>query len=221
MEARAAEPVRSVRAWRRVRDWLATNFPEGHSLLAPGANDDAIQRLESAIGMALPASWVALLKENNGQLEQDDPGLFGAWTFLSTGMIAREWRSREDVRGKAAPSLLYRASYTSEPPDSIEEVYTSAGWIPVAKEPMEGNYIGLDFNPGPAGSPGQVINFGRDEDKKCVLLPGLVDLLEWLADRYESGDFLIYRVDGRFVVSCSDERLSTVLMEAAARRGER
>jgi cell wall assembly regulator SMI1 len=194
------------------------NLPEGQALLAPGATDDAIQRLQSIIGVSLPTAWVALLKENNGQLEDDDPGLLGGWVFLSTEAIAREWKSWEAVRTKASPSLLYNASYTSEPPSAIEEVYTSAGWIPLAKEPMEGNYVGLDFDPGPAGHVGQVINFGRDEDQKSVLVPGSVYLLEWLADCYESGEIVISREDGGLTLTCSHERLSTALMQAAAHR---
>ena len=51
----------------------------------------------------------------------------------------------------------------------------------------EGNHIGVDLNPGPAGTVGQVINFGRDEEKKHVLFPCVVALVEWLAEAIEAG----------------------------------
>lgn len=213
---------RTLAAWKRIKGWLGTHFQDGLALLSTGATVAELSELEETIGRALPDCWRRLLLENNGQVIEDDPGLFGGWSFLSTKLIAREWKNWTSIRAKAQPSLLYGARFTAEPPDAIEETYTDNGWIPIAKEPMEGNYIGLDYNPGPAGQSGQVINFGRDEDEKHVLAPAFPDLLEWLASAYEAGRITIERVDDRYVASCDNERLTIVLTEdRAARLGNR
>lgn len=199
-------------AWRRVTTWLSRTFPEGHALLAPGATEAQLRELEATTGRSLPEGWAQLWRENNGQTAADDPGLFAGWTFLSTEAIIREWNNWAALRSKAAPALMYGSAYISEPADAIQEVYSDGGWIPVAKEPMEGNYVGMDFNPGAAGRAGQIINFGRDEDEKRVLATSLPDLIEWVADACESGRIVVEEVDGRYILSCENERLSTALM---------
>jgi hypothetical protein len=59
--------------------------------------------------------------------------------------------------------------------------------MPLWKEPLEGNYLGVDMAPGVQGHEGQVINFGRDEDVKAVLADSLAEVLEWLAVQAENG----------------------------------
>ena len=72
-------------------------------------------------------------------------------------------------------------------------MYASPGWIPFASD-SGGNCLGIDLDPGPTGTRGQVINFGRDEDEKFVLAPSMNEFLEWFADQLESGNFLIREV---------------------------
>lgn len=211
----AARGTKVVAAWRRVRAWLAAEFPEGYALLAPGATKQQLARLEATLGRRLPPDWSQLLAENNGQSVEDEPGLFGGWTFLSTEMAAREWQTWQAIRAEAPPSLMYSASYSSEPEEAIEELYSDGGWLPVAKEPMESNYLGLDFSPGPKGTPGQVINFGRDEDDKRVLMPGLGSLVEWLAARCEAGEISVDRTGEPARLWCRGGRLPTALADAA------
>ena len=53
------------------------------------------------------------------------------------------------------------------------------------------HYVGVDLEPGPRGTTGQVINFGRDELDKFVLFGSVVELLEWLAEEFERGRFVL------------------------------
>lgn len=112
------------------------------------------------------------------------------------------WRYAEDdptVGGN--PAIL--ATMASVPPQWIKTVYACKGWVPLLSD-RTGNYVGVDLDPGPNGSLGQVIVFGRDFDRKCVLwmgdgeggwgkwLAAFVDELQsgegWEADKTASSD---------------------------------
>lgn len=91
----------------------------------------------------------------------------------------------------------------SVPPQWIKTVYACKGWIPLLSD-RTGNYVGVDLDPGANGAWGQVIVFGRDFDRKCVLwngdgeggwgkwLAAFVDELQsgegWEADKTASSD---------------------------------
>jgi hypothetical protein len=112
------------------------------------------------------------------------------------------WRAAEhDPMAGTNPAVL--ATMASVPPGWIKCVYACRGWLPLLSD-RTGNYVGVDLDPGPGGSWGQVIVFGRDFDRKCVLWRGegeggwgkwfasVVDELEsgegWEADKSNSSD---------------------------------
>lgn len=57
---------------------------------------------------------------------------------------------------------------------------------------LGGNHIGVDLNPGPAGTRGQVIVFGPDDEFHSVLALGWGQFLTDLAGELEAGN---YRLD--------------------------
>lgn len=59
---------------------------------------------------------------------------------------------------------------SSNPPGAIKPYYFHLKWIPLIED-HGGNYIGVDLDPGPSGTKGQVIVFGRDEYEMFVLAP--------------------------------------------------
>lgn len=68
---------------------------------------------------------------------------------------------------------------TSFPADAIKLKYFHIKWLPVIED-VSGNYIGIDLDPGPAGTSGQVIVYGSDDDDMFVLAPswdGFLDLV--------------------------------------------
>ena len=80
------------------------------------------------------------------------------------------WRQVEhDPEAGENPALL--ATMASIPPTWIQGLYACRGWIPLISD-RTGNYVGVDLAPGPGGNFGQVIVFGRDFDRKCVLWRG-------------------------------------------------
>ena len=55
----------------------------------------------------------------------------------------------------------------------------------------------MDFDPGPTGTKGQIINFGRDEDDKCVFAKSLDDFLVLLTELLNSPS-LVEEEDGSY-----------------------
>ena len=80
--------------------------------------------------------------------------------------------------------------YTSKPAGAVQQIYISPGWILFAHD-HGGNHLGIDLPPGPQGTVGQIINFGRDENDHVVLAASMTGFLEWLVSQYEAGNFVI------------------------------
>ncbi|THG99224.1 hypothetical protein EW026_g3094 [Hermanssonia centrifuga] len=126
-------------------------------------------------------------------------GLFFGLTLLPLEDVLEEyrfWREVDDDPNTGANARL-RDLMDSIPPDWVKREYSSRGWIPLVAD-KAGNYLGVDVNPGEAGTVGQVIVFGRDFDTKVVMwrgdgthgwakwLSGFVDDLE-AGEGYELG----------------------------------
>jgi cell wall assembly regulator SMI1 len=73
------------------------------------------------------------------------------------------------------------AQQDSQPPNAVQKVYAHPAWIPLARD-WGGNYLATDLAPGPAGSWGQIIIFGRDYDCKYVVARSWGALLATVAD---------------------------------------
>ena len=73
------------------------------------------------------------------------------------------------------------------PPDTIQKVYAHPQWIPLAKD-FSGNNIAVDLCPGPRGTWGQVILFGRDCETKYVVARSWASFLAAVADDFEGGE---------------------------------
>ena len=75
----------------------------------------------------------------------------------------------------------------SFPEHAVALDYANADWVSLTKSAGSSDYLGVDLAPGPAGTIGQVIYFGRDEERKCVLAVGWAGFLADLATFLESG----------------------------------
>jgi cell wall assembly regulator SMI1 len=73
------------------------------------------------------------------------------------------------------------AKQDSQPPNSIQKVYAHPAWIPLARD-WGGNYLATDLAPGPNGTWGQIIIFGRDYDCKYVVARSWGAMLAMVAD---------------------------------------
>ncbi|TID19673.1 cell wall assembly and cell proliferation coordinating protein [Venturia nashicola] len=78
----------------------------------------------------------------------------------------------------------------SQPPNAVQKAYAHPAWIPLARD-WGGNLIAVDLAPGPAGTWGQIIIFGRDYDTKFVIARSWASFLATVADDLGSGDKVI------------------------------
>lgn len=180
----------------RLRNVLAGSYPELVESLNVPASPEALQEFEHMLGSPLPPAVRESFLQADGQdLEANNPaGIFYGLQLLPLDEAMREWSYWRQVEADpstgANPAVL--ATMASIPPKWIKSEYTSRGWIPLLSD-RSGNYVGVDLDPGPGGSWGQVIIFGRDFDRKCVMCRGDGDCgwATWLAslvDELEAGD---------------------------------
>ena len=76
------------------------------------------------------------------------------------------------------------------PPNAVQRVYSHPAWIPLARD-WGGNNLAVDLAPGPAGSWGQIILFGRDYDTKYVVARSWAAFLAIVSDDMNSGRWYV------------------------------
>jgi uncharacterized protein (TIGR02996 family) len=169
----------AVSAWARLEGWCRRHHPRLLDDLNPGASADEIKAVERAIAQLLPPDVrISFAIHNGGRgsfVLGDD--------LLSTQSLATAWEMWTEVEDY---NEEFRDRHTSFPEGAVALDYTNSGWIPLTRDAGH-NYIGVDLAPGPLGTVGQVIIFGRDEDCKCVLASGWAEFLADYATFLESG----------------------------------
>ncbi|MCE9560794.1 MAG: SMI1/KNR4 family protein [Planctomycetes bacterium] len=165
-------------AWARLEGWCQQHHPALLSVLNPGASAEEIETVERAIGQPLPADVRESLAIHNGA----NSGFLFGLELLSTGSVIANWQTWRDVEGY---NEELREGAESFPELAVNLDYTNAGWIPLTKG-GGANHIGVDLAPGLKGTVGQVIIFGRDEKRKCVLASGWAEFLADYATFLES-----------------------------------
>lgn len=176
----------------RLEAWLAAHAPALHAQLAPGAADAELDALETLTGLKLPGAFRTLYRWHDGQ-NGSAGGVFGL-EFLPLSRVECEWVMWRDI-GTAHPEMNGDIPSASHPPGSIQDAYTTPGWLGFLVD-GGGNSVGLDFNPGPAGTAGQVITFGRDEEHKYVLADSLDAFLDEYLARLEAGQVTVSALEG-------------------------
>ncbi|BFU42021.1 SMI1/KNR4 family protein [Krasilnikovia sp. MM14-A1004] len=189
-------------AWATYLHRVRELSPETAGLLNPPADEAAIADLENLVGHRLPESLKAGWRLHDGQREGAGV-MLGLW-WLPVAGVAREWSMWAELRAEQDDDFFRSldVEQRSSPRLAIRRRYTVPGWIPLFCWPYESDCFGLDLDPGPEGRPGQVINFGRDQERKFVAAPDFDGLLAWLAaeaagDRLElDDDDMIVNGDG-------------------------
>ncbi|KAK3378017.1 hypothetical protein B0H63DRAFT_495707 [Podospora didyma] len=78
----------------------------------------------------------------------------------------------------------------SVPPGAVQKAYAHPAWIPLARD-WGGNNLAIDLAPGPKGTWGQVILFGRDYDTKYVVARSWAAFLAVVTDDLGSGRWFV------------------------------
>jgi cell wall assembly regulator SMI1 len=191
-----AEAVTGLLPHHELEVWLKVHLPRVVAALQPPASEARLNRLESLIGVALPEDYRSLYRWHNGQTEKVFAGPWPGLRFMPLDLVEKQWKfwyhllDRETPEGRAS----YDEMAVSVRPGTIKEKYVNARWIPFA-ECGSSDYLGIDLDPGPNGSYGQVINFGRDQDLKRVVAPNIAAFTEWVLVLLRSGNFYIEDID--------------------------
>ncbi|MGJ3509909.1 SMI1/KNR4 family protein [Enemella sp. A6] len=159
----------------------------------PGAADDELAGLAETIGQPVPPQLAALLRLTNGAVLVDDAdedeefdeeaganSLLGGLHLMSTDEIADEYRQ---WRQAAEEGHHMGVAYDLGETGLTQLRLAHPGWIPFAQD-YAGNHLAIDTVPGPAGTPGQVIEFGSDSDDGPFV--HAASLIDYLAGRRRS-----------------------------------
>lgn len=169
--------------------WLTRHLPEVAESLNPGATDAQLDRLAALIGAPLPEDYRALYKWHNGQRE-DPQFLTGPWfglRFPSLDEVEAIWSGWGDFADDPWSEL--NELVVALQPGVVKPLYANRGWIPFAQDGH--NHLGIDLDPDLQGTRGQVINFGRDEDLKLAIAPGVGAFVRWVVAQLQAGNFRI------------------------------
>lgn len=206
------------------RPWLQGVVPSLADALRGPASDVELGQYEEAVGAELPGELRELWRVHDGESGvEPSGGAIGGLLLLGVERSLKEWGMWSSLRAETVDADMRALSSCSEsvPPGAVQLEYSAAGWLPVLKVSMEANYLGLDLVPGPGGVPGQVINFGRDEDRKVVIAQSLTDLLGFIASEADSGEFVVSSVQpgGQPILAHRRGHLISVLCELAESGG--
>ncbi|MFD4442190.1 SMI1/KNR4 family protein [Nocardia sp. NPDC058519] len=190
--------MQAIELFEDYVSWLRVNVPRAYENLAPPAARDDIDRLECVLGQRLPDDVKAVLMRHNGQrltdtATHDEDGAvpcIPTLSFLSTVLIEACWSEWVDLREMDdIEDLQDDCEAMPGAEGRVRPLYTSPGWIPLWSDPARSDYIGLDFDPDSDGIRGQIINFGRNEDRHFVCADNFTELLQILLDEVRSGQW--------------------------------
>ena len=147
--------------------------------LNPPATEAEIASLEEKIKRPLPESFREFYKLHNGEELLMFLGL-RAMTLERIDYEMSFWRGHANVCD---------TNYLAHEPDMIQEVVYHPAWVSFADDDG-GNFLAIDFAPGPKGTVGQIINFGTDDWTMYVLAESFDHLLE-IIEREIDADLLV------------------------------
>lgn len=161
----------------------------GDVMLHPPATGADIAVAEAHLGQQLPADVRALYLLHDGQHQytHQDPrfaaGVFAGAAMLPLRDVQVQWDQWDGFEAQEEMD-----EFASSTPDGfVQPKYSTRGWIPLTHD-GSGNHIGVDLDPGPSGTSGQVITFGADDDEHQVLAPSLTSYLEQVAELIRAGE---------------------------------
>jgi cell wall assembly regulator SMI1 len=189
-------PVKA--AWKRLKKWSVSKLPETDESDSPPASAKELQDFETAIGADLPKDVRDSYRVYNGQCA--GLGIVYGLEVVSLRESLSHWKTwvkgyEKCLKDNTASSLDEDCS--SFPDGFVRPVYFDPGWVPLTYD-SGGNHIGVDLNPGPKGTRGQVIVFGRDDEFHTVLALSWGQFLTDLADELESGNYQLDVTDPEY-----------------------
>lgn len=175
-----------------LENWLEEHLPEVKKDLNPPATMEEIQLLEKTIGRSLPQDFISLYQWHNGQMGDAPTGLWYGLEFISIkGIISHIELEKQIIKQIGEDVINSMSEWMKSTPDGfVKKASNNQFWIPFAYD-YGGNFLGIDLDPDKMGIVGQVINFGRDENRKIVTNESISDFLFWLIEELRNGNFNI------------------------------
>lgn len=182
----------------KFETWLKEHHPETAAALLPGLDGAELDQFEKHTGLQLPTAYRTLYQWKNGQgpLTGLQLGLFGGLEFFTLQDVKQDWDMWQEVFHSTPGINEDIDGQTSTPEGFIQELYITPGWLAFAGYRGTGDRIGIDLNPGPLGTVGQVINYGRDEEHKTVLSLDLGAFLSWYILEVLKGNTEVVELSG-------------------------
>lgn len=172
---------------KRILIWADVHVPGLRRSLRAGASAELLRSVED------PSDVHELYRLYDGQDCSSVlvRGLVYGLPLLPIEEAREEWASWQRLL-ETDPDLDEDCAefMTSLPPGAIEPHYIYRGWFPLTSDGY-GNHLGVDLLPGPTGTRGQVILFGRNEDEKLLVAHSVTDFLGWYAAELEHGNFIV------------------------------
>jgi cell wall assembly regulator SMI1 len=173
--------------WERIEAWLAAHAPHLLRDLRKGAAASTLAKLEAQVQRDLPEPVRAFYAVHDGQKSVCPKGIFYSLQFMPLARVLeaqRLWAQLVDMNDDLAYAMR------SSPSGYIKPVYANPLWIPFAHD-QSGNHLGIDLDPDTEGSEGQVIVFGRDENRKRLVAQSFEEFINLFVEQLEAGNFVI------------------------------
>jgi uncharacterized protein (TIGR02996 family) len=170
-------------AWAVLHDWLARHHPSMLSLLHGPADKAAFRRLERQIGQTLPEDFKASYRIHDGS--EPVSGVLIGLPLISLAEAGRVWQGWAEIADDEDTVEDLSEDCRSHPPGAVKPLYADRGWLPFAGDAQ--NHVALDFDPGPRGKAGQVINCGRDDEVRHVIAGTFAEFLTLVARQFVAG----------------------------------
>ena len=178
------------RIWKRIEAGFETiHASDALRHFQPGATDEAIQAVETALGITFPEDVKASYCIHNGSNRQaliGDPDQ-RSWGLCSLDEVMYYWKLLEKYDAGWKMDLAKDNWYSGGVPLEVRVEAWNLQWIPLLNSD-DGTVICLDLAPTPHGEMGQIIK-NDPENGTEWLAESWQDFLSTFADDLEAGQY--------------------------------
>ncbi len=146
---------------------------------APPATAQDFDAYRAAFGEDFPPALAELYRVIGG-------GPFFDLTLLTVEDVIGARRMWDDILTDSTPEDGHDDNIESHAPDAVSAVYWKYGWVQFTAD-GGGNGFAIDLSPEPAGTVGQVINVGSDDDYRQLFAASVPEFLSRIATLIRTG----------------------------------
>ena len=167
-------------AWAVIHNWLGRRYPTMLRLLNGPASPAAFSQLERQLQQRLPEDFKASYTVHDGS--NANSGILIGLPLLSLLEIGRVWEMWAEIAEGEETVADLSEECQSRPAGAVKLLYANRGWVPFAGDSQ--NHVAIDFDPGPKGEIGQIINCGRDDMIRHVIADTFEGFLAFVAQQF-------------------------------------